>query len=147
MLLRKPPSRLETYNDADGEVVNFFRVVRDRPEDLVRAIALTPWARAEYELTFEPVPENHPDPELERARRFFARAWMSMGGGATARWRTGWRYHVRPQSTTTTERWSKLEHLYAVAERLRLVQIEQGDVLEVIRRYDTPEMLFYLDPP
>ena len=147
VLLRKAPSQLETYNDADGEVVTFFRVLRERPEALARAIALTPWARAEYEATFDPLPPDCPDPDLERARRFYLRSWMSMGGGATARWRTGWRYHVRPQTPTTTERWRRLDHLFAVAERLRLVQIEQDDALEVIRRYDAPETLYYLDPP
>jgi len=145
VLLQKPPSRLETYNDADGEVVTFFRVLRDRPGPLVRAIALTPWARAEYEATFNPAP-NGPEADLERARRFFVRAWMSMGG-ATTRWKTGWRYQIRPDNPTTTERWSQLDHLFAVAQRLRMVQIEQGDAIEIIRRYDTQETLFYLDPP
>jgi len=147
VLLQKPPSRLETYNDADGEVVTFFRVLRERQDDLVRAIALTPWARAEYEATFDPLPPEHPEADIERARRFFVRAWMSMGGGATARWRTGWRYQIRPQTPTTTERWSQLDHLIAVAQRLRMVQIEQDDALKIIGRYDALETLFYLDPP
>ncbi len=148
VLLQKPPSRLETYNDLDGEVVRFFRVLRERPDDLVRALELTPWARAEYALAFEPVPEGHPDPDLEAARRFFVRSWMSVGGGVVARWRTGWRYLVRPPGhRTVTETWGRLDHLYAVAERLRMVQIEQDDAFEVLRRYDAPGTLFYLDPP
>lgn len=54
VLLQKPRSPLETYNDLDGNVVNFFRVLRDRPDELIRKIRLTPWARAEYELSLQP---------------------------------------------------------------------------------------------
>lgn len=45
----KSPSRIETVNDLDGEIVNLFRVVRDHPEALERAVALTPFSRGEYE--------------------------------------------------------------------------------------------------
>lgn len=145
VLLRKKRSPLEVYNDIDGAVVNFFRVLRERPEELIRAIELTPWARSEYELSQERSDSPFP---LEQARRFYASCWMGFGGGR-ARWRQGWRYQVRdgnlwkPSSISFTE----TDHLYQVVERLRGVQIECRDAREVIRSCDAPTTLFYLDPP
>lgn len=51
----KPESRLEVLNDIDGNVVNFFKVCRDHPDDLARLLALTPYAREEYDFVKEPV--------------------------------------------------------------------------------------------
>jgi len=143
VLLRKPRSPLEVYNDLNGAVVNFFRVLRERPEKLIRAISLTPWARAEYELA----QESSGDP-VEEARRFYVSAWMGFGGGR-AKWRQGWRYQVKagtlwkPSSVSFTE----TAHLWAAVDRLRGVQIECRDAFKVIRACDAPETLFYLDPP
>jgi len=143
VLLRKSRSPLEVLNDLNGAVVNFFRVLREQPERLIRAISLTPWARAEYELSQEPS-----DDPLEEARRFYVSAWMGFGGGR-AKWRQGWRYQVgagtlwKPSSISFTE----TGHLYAVVDRLRGVQIECRDALKVIKACDRPTTLFYLDPP
>lgn len=49
----KKPSRIETINDLDGEIVNLFRVIRERSEELERAVALTPYRRKEYEVVWE----------------------------------------------------------------------------------------------
>ncbi|MGE3463863.1 MAG: DNA adenine methylase [Pseudomonadales bacterium] len=142
VLMRKAPSRVEVYNDLDGEVVNFFRVLREQPEELVRALTLTPYARAELELTNEPAA----DP-LERARRLFVRCWMSRGG-ARHTWKPGWRF----QRNTLMRRdivadWTEVDRLVDVASRLRAVQIESGDAFDIIPRYDAPDTLFYCDPP
>ena len=75
VLLQKTPAPFEVLNDLDGEVVNFFRVLRERPGELVRVIQLTPWSREEQRLSFEPAS----DP-LERARRFYVRSWQTHGG-------------------------------------------------------------------
>lgn len=142
VLLNKPRAELETYNDLDGQVVTFFRVLRERPAELVRALELTPWSRAEYELSHEPSEDA-----LEAARRFFVRSWQSIGG-PTAQWRNGWRYQVKRGTWHNAAiLWCELEHLYQVAERLRGVQIEQRDAFELIPRYDSPDVLIYLDPP
>src|SRR5262245_50804810 len=81
VLLRKPPSRYEVYNDLDGAVVGFFRVLRERPADLIRAIQCTPFARAEVDLACVPVPpEVDAVDDLERARRLYVRAWQGRHG-------------------------------------------------------------------
>jgi DNA adenine methylase len=149
VLLRKERSLLECYNDMDGEVVNFFRVMRDQPGPLIAAIELTPYAKAEWQLSYEPAQ----DP-VEAARRFYLRAYMSIAG-PTAQWNTGWRRQKKFSRGTGGENkmtpaplsFMRVEHLYAVAGRLRGVQIEQDDALAIIQRYDTPETLHYIDPP
>jgi len=143
VLLRKRRSPLEIYNDLDGDVVSFFRVLREKPEELARLIRLTPWARAEYEFCRE----DCEDP-LEAARRFYVSCWMGFGGGR-ARWRSGWRYQVKAGTMGKAAALSFCEvgHLYQAAERLCGVQIERRHALDVMRRCDAPTTLFYLDPP
>lgn len=140
LLLRKAPSPIEVYNDADGQVVNFFRVLRERPGELVEALRLTPYARAELHLSYE----DSDDP-LEAARRTFVRLWQGHGG-SRASWRTGWRYQ-RNDNLRNITAWNDNDRLLAVAERLKAVQIECGDAVDVVRRFDTATTLFYADPP
>lgn len=145
VLSQKPPSKLETYNDADGNVVNFFRVLRDRPDELIRKIRLTPWARAEYDLS-----RSHTRHEdcTEWARRYFLSLWASMHGGtgsstsSTFRVTKNWldRSTIAPMDIDPNNLWK-------VAERFRLVQIENDDALTVIARYDNEYALHYFDPP
>ncbi len=72
VLLNREPSPIETYNDIDGEVANFFRVLRDQKEALIEAIGLTPFSREEFEKAIsEPVEELS---GVEKARRFYVRA-------------------------------------------------------------------------
>lgn len=89
ILLNRAPSRVETYNDLDGEVVNSFSVLRDQSEDLIRAIALTPFSRKELS---EAVKESASLPRLERARRFYVRARQVRTGlaqtASVGRWET-----------------------------------------------------------
>jgi len=141
VLLRKPPARLETFNDRHGRLVNFFTVLRQRPGELARAIELTPYARAEFQLAYQVAA----DP-LEDARRFYVLANQGRGGAASRRTRSGWRTsrnptHPRPPREFTAA------HLAAIAGRLKHVQLEHDDALAVIARYDTPATLHYVDPP
>jgi len=144
VLLRKQPSALEVYNDLDGEVVNFFRVLRERPADLIWLIESTPWSREEQRLSFEPC-EN----SLERARRLYVRSWQTRGGPRTQR-NSGWRYARRGNGQVppnVTKLWNQVDHLWYFVNRLKRVQIDCDDALAVIERFDSPTTLFYLDPP
>jgi hypothetical protein len=69
VLLNRQPSPVETYNDIDGEVVNFFRVLRDQTDELMKTIALTPFSRKEFALAVSRPAKDLPD--LERARLIF----------------------------------------------------------------------------
>ena len=149
ILLQKPRCAREVYNDLDGEIVNVFRVMRDRPGELIRAIELTPYARAEHEESFLPATD-----EVEQARRTIARSYMSYGTTFTRRnvtngalQRTGFRA-MRRDATTTAMDWAGLPEAFcAIAERLRGVLIECRDACEVMTAHDSAETLHYIDPP
>ena len=139
VLLNKPRAELETYNDIDGGIVNFFRVVRDHAPELTRRLSLSPWGREEFDAALEPS-----DDPIERARRLYVRLNMSING--TIRRTTGCRMCKNPDDrkkhTAALD-----DKLLRVAERLMGVQIEHRDALKVIQSYDTPDTLFYVDPP
>lgn len=147
--LLKPRSKIEVYNDLDGDVVNFFRVIRECPDDLIRAIYWTPFAHAEQQLSMEPT-----DDPIEAARRFYVRSHLTISG-PTAQWNSGWRRQKkvsrgrsgRSDMKPAARSFMEVDHLYEIAERLRGVIIEQMDALALIRKYDHDRALFYVDPP
>jgi len=144
VLLRKSRSYAEVYNDLDGEIVNLFQIARDRGEDLRRAIELTPYAREEFNLSYEPTE----DP-LEQARRTMVRAAMALGStGCSASARSGFRGDVKRRGTHPAMDWARLGNsLQAVISRLQGVVIENRPALEIIRTHDSPVTLHYIDPP
>lgn len=141
-LLRKSVSQLEVYNDLDGEMVNLFRVLRERGDDLARVVALTPFARDEHILAHEPS-----DCELERARRTVVRSHFGHGSNGIHR-KTGFRAAGLRSGTLPVHTWARVpESLCVVAERLRCVVIENRDALAVMSAHDGANTLHYVDPP
>jgi DNA adenine methylase len=140
VLLQKPRSPLETYNDLDGNVVNFFRMLRDQPDELIRKIRLTPWARAEYELSLEPCEDD-----VERARRFFTLLWQTVAANPHSGWRSQIDYAGRNYNAVRDV--LDLTAVERAAQRLRWVQLENKRASEVIKKYDHIQTLFYFDPP
>ncbi|MFQ3611040.1 MAG: DNA adenine methylase [Fimbriimonadales bacterium] len=149
VLLNREPSPIETYNDLDGEVVNFFRVLRDDPDELIRRIALTPFARTELQIACRD--QNHELDDIERARRFYVRARQTRTGLAQTASPGRWAYCVatsRAGMAGAISRWfGGIEELFYIADRLLRVQIENLPAEEVIRKYDNEQTLFYCDPP
>lgn len=146
VLLQKSRSTLEVYNDAGQRVVTFFRVLREQPEALIRALELTPYSRAEFAMARDARRTPPADP-VEDARQFFILSWQGRGG-PLARWNTGWRFQRNDnRGTGVAAAFADIDHLHLVAERLRGVQIECGEALQIITRYDAPTTLFYCDPP
>jgi len=149
VLLNREPSPVETYNDIDGEVANFFRVLRDQQEALIEAIALTPFSREEFAIAINEPMNNISS--LERARRFFVRARQVRTGLAQTASIGRWAYcknTSRNGMAGAVSRWlGSVDGLPKIAERLLRVQIENRPAIEVIKRYDSPETLFYCDPP
>lgn len=141
VLLNKPRAHIETVNDLDGNVVNFFRILRDHPEDLMQKLALTPYSRGEYLLAYE----NTEDP-IEKARRFAVRCWMSYG--SCNRYKSGFKSGQQAKSPNPAKAWAQLPYtIFTVSERIKGVQIEQLPALELISRYNTPDVFIYADPP
>ena len=144
VLLRKPRSYAEVYNDLDSEVVNVFRVIRDQGEELQRVLALTPFARDEYRSSFE-VSDN----PLEQARRTVVRSYMGFGSNALCRdIKSGFRSNSNRSGTTPAHDWVNYpETLKGIVERLRGVVIENYPAEKLFETHDSPDTLFYCDPP
>jgi len=149
VLINREPSPVETYNDIDGEVVNFFRILRDHNNKLIRAISLTPFSREEYCLSIYASTQDVDD--VERARRFYIRARQTRTGlaqtASIGRW-ANCKDTSRAGMSGVISRWlGGINVLDEIAQRLIRVQIENRPAVEVIRLYDGPQTLFYCDPP
>lgn len=151
VLLNREPSAVETYNDLDNEVVNFFRVLRNQKDNLIYSIVMTPFSREEFELAIK---TNYKDPEisdLEKARRFFVKARQVRTGlaqtASIGRW-ANCLMTSRAGMSGAVSRWlGSVDGLDSIAQRLLRVQIENDNAIRIIQRYDSDETLFYCDPP
>lgn len=147
VLLAKQPSRMETVNDLDGDLVTFWRVLREQPVELARACWLTPHSRAEHaEANVRVQPADLSD--LERARRVWVQLTQGRGGVRT---NTGWRHYVDPAGSATSMPGylsGYVSRMRPAVERLRQVSLECRPALELIERYGKSEnVLLYVDPP
>lgn len=141
VLLNKPRCHIETVNDLHGEVVNFFMILRDFPNELKKLIALTPYSREEYDNAYQ-----ESDNDIEMARRFCVRCWQ--GFGCANLYHNGFKSGQQGSSPNPAMAWSYLpQTIQQATERLQGVQIENLPALEIIKRYDTADIFIYADPP
>jgi len=138
----KEPSPHEVINDLNGNVVNMFRVLRDRTDELCWQLELTPWAREEYALSDEETGD-----ELEDARRFIVRCWQAHASDLAKK--TGWKNRGATQRARgMSHRWAKVpDQLREIALRLQDAEIENRDALALIQRFNRDDCLIYADPP
>lgn len=145
VLLNRMPSPIETLNDLNGEIVNFFQVLRDDACSLVDKLLLTPYSRQEFEQAWE----IHSDP-VERARRFYIRTQSDVakaGHRKDKSWSVNVKYAIGQHSYAVRNFAAKVPGLLDVAERLKMVQVENRTAMDVIEKYDSAGTLFYCDPP
>ncbi len=146
VLIRKPRSFHEVYNDLDGDLVNLLSVIRDEftRRHLIEKLKFTPFAREEFVLA-----GKLSDDPVERARRTVIRSFMGFGSAATnKKHSTGFRSKSHRRATTAGSDWRNYpDSLHAIGERLHGVVLERIDALNLIERHDSPETLFYVDPP
>lgn len=140
-LARRRTPRHAVINDLSGDVVTFFKVLRDCPDDLAHAISLTPWAQDEYDAARE----REGISDLERARRFAVMCYQGYGSRLS---RTpGWRIHGT-EWANTVKTWRRFPvHLAAVAHLMLGVEIHNTDAVRLIQMYDGENTLVYADPP
>lgn len=143
VFFNKTPSNIETINDIDGDVVNFFRVVKESADELAYKIFMTPYARAEYERSYEGSEKT----DIDKAVAFCIKINMSHGYRCNAK--SGWKNDVQGRERSyAVQVWNKLpEIIMQAAARLKEVQIEQGSALDIIKRFNHPKCLIYCDPP
>ncbi len=145
VLLRKPRSYAEVYNDLADGIVNVFQVLRDSPGELERRLRLTPFSRTEFMATYAETPE---DP-IEWARQVIFRSMAGFGSASVTKgYKTGFRANSSRSGTTPALDWMHYpDNLKDFVERLRGVVIENRDYREVMLQHDSPETLHYCDPP
>lgn len=143
VLFNKPPSAIETVNDIDGDIVNFFKILREQPEELARAISLTPYARD----VFDDAHSNRGSSDFDRAYRFAIRS--KMGYGYKTFRKTGFKIDIAGREKSyALHCWNMMPELIAtLAERLKAVQIENRPALDLIQRFNYDNVLIYADPP
>lgn len=140
-MFAKKPARIETVNDLNQDVVNYFRVLRDHPDELIRRITNTPYARKEYDNAY-----NETKDIVEKAARFCIKCHM--GFSCSNRYKNGFRSGQQYNSPNPAKAWNKLpDTLQMATEHLKQVQIECLPALELLKRYSTPDVFAYLDPP
>lgn len=143
VLLRKPRSYAEVYNDLDGEIVNVFRMMRDRGPELRELIRLTPFSRAEFMGAYIPTAN-----QLEQARRTILRSFQGFGSAAACGKSSGFRANSNRSGTTPAHDWANFAGAVdGLIERLQGVVIEQRDAMAVMSHQDSPVTLHYVDPP
>lgn len=147
VLMRKPRSQYEVYNDLDGEIVNVFRVLQDdtQRERLTELLRLTPYARTEFERSYLPT-----DDPVEQARRTVFRAFSGFGSAAATKGRTGFRGFSGSsgRGVNPASYWSRYpENLAAFGERLSGVVLENRPAMDVMKDRDGARVLHYVDPP
>lgn len=146
ILLQKPRCPAECYNDLDGRIVEFFRVLRDpiKSAELQRRVALTPYARAELEWSFEPASDD-----IDQAHRLVVRSFMGHGSdSATRTTRTGFRARLTDGRALPSAEWSTWpDSIPLFRDRLAGVLLENDQATRVIDRMDSSTTLIYCDPP
>lgn len=146
VLLNKKPAPIETYNDINGTVVNFFRQLRENADELIEQIYLTPYSREEYFACYKTMNDGT---DIDRARKFFVVVNQSFN--ATYSRQTGWKISTnvcRSRVSEIINRWDgKIGNLYKIVERLRSVQISNWSYEELFKKFTTRDVLFYCDPP
>ena len=143
VFFNKSRCHIETINDLHGEVVNFFKVLRDYGCELSKLIDNTPYSREEYDESYK---LNKKDSDLERARKFGVRCWQ--GFGCANLYHNGFKSGQQRVSPNPAKSWDKLpQTLIQAKDRLKGVQIECLDAIELLKRYDTKDVFIYLDPP
>lgn len=144
LIYNKPESRTEIYNDVNDDLVQFFRVLRERPEELREWLQKVPYARSVYdEWATQFYEGERPEDPIERAGRFYALRFMTFAGATDCK--NGFKVrHKRSPARTFNNARDRLEQ---VAERFSEVVIENRDFEKILGGYDSRETLFYCDPP
>lgn len=146
VLMRKPRTYAEVYNDLDGDVVNLFRCLQNKNDaiELERLLRLTPFAREEFEWAYT-LGEN----PIQNARRLLVRSFMGFGSnGHNPEERTGFRANSNRSGTTPAHDWKNYaDCLPAFTKRLEGICIENRDAKEVMAQQDSEETLHFVDPP
>lgn len=146
IMVNKPKSRVEVYNDLDGDLVHFFKVLRDEADELVEWLSNVPYSRELYDSWATAFYNGErPVDDIERAGRFYFLRYSQFGGKYDAK--KGFRIAKKKDDYAGVDFARSIDDLKEFRDRFQGVIIENMDYQEVIRRYDRETTLFYFDPP
>jgi DNA adenine methylase len=146
VLYNKPRSKYEVYNDIDDDLTQFFRVLRNRPEELAEWLQAVPYSRRQYEEWVDEFYDGiRPDDDIARAGRFFSLRYMQYIGLASTA--NGFKTRARRSPARTFD--NARRRLNELADRFAQVTIENQDYSAILETYDdsSVDVLFYADPP
>jgi DNA adenine methylase len=143
VLLNRDPSPVETFNDINSEVVNFFDVLRENRDEFIDCVENTPYSREMFRRAIT----DAPDDDFTRALYFLIRVAQSYNAAEGDTWASSITTSRRDRSQRVSAWEHRLQQIEEVADRFRRVQLECRDAVDVIQRHDHPEALFYCDPP
>jgi DNA adenine methylase len=149
LLLAKPPSKIECFNDLDGGLVNFFRVLRDPKQfkEFRRLMDLTLYSRKQYYEFRNALDMGLEADPVAYACKWFVVARQSFGG----MWCNSWSHTITSSSnymaSATSRYLSGINNLPKLVERIKRVLIENKDFEPLIERFDKEDVFFYCDPP
>ena len=140
VLVRRAPVKCEIYNDLDGRAVNWWRVLRERTEEFIHLVTLTPHSRAEYERARGMLGDLD---DLQRAWAFHIAVAQSVNCSLTA----GKKEWIISRSGNSFRTWRK-ERIEPLVTRMRDVQLENKDAIELLVWFtDIEDAVIYCDPP
>jgi DNA adenine methylase len=141
ILINKKPSNIEVYNDIDGELYNFFKVIADEKlfKKFQEKISLLPYSRqCYYEYRTMDISKLN---ITERAVRF----WYLIKSTRHSTYEyTGWKFSVE---ANMPKRIKNIDKLSLIHSRLSNVYIDNLNFRKLIKNWDRPDTFFYLDPP
>jgi len=146
VLVAKPRSELEVYNDLNGDCVEFFRAVRDRPDELKHWVENTPYSRQLFNEYVESYP-NWPGDTVEYAGRFLYVQMASFGGKGLSTQSPTFRVRKNTIRSDNAHIYYETDDFLKLSERFKGVYIEQLDYADLVEKYDHEDAFFYFDPP
>lgn len=144
VLANKPRSEVEVINDVDGDIIHFFQVVRERPDELIQWLRDRPYSRDLHrKYAGEFYDGYRPDDDIDRAGRFFYLRQTQFGNKYKSK--SGYRRSRHRDFAGVFV--NNVEQLKRAAHRLREVQIDNADYEQLLKAYDSTDTLWYFDPP
>lgn len=139
----KDRAKIEVINDIDQDIYNYFKVIRDKPNEIIEQIMFTPFSIEEYHNS-RIINEN--DNDIEKARKFAIRCYFGIGNSAV--YKSGFRRSKSATSSNKAKTWSMLpEQLQEATEKLKFAIIENDEAINIIKKYDNEDVFIYCDPP
>jgi len=142
ILLNKPPSAVEVFNDIDSKLINLFVTVRDHPKQFARYVQSLPYSRELYERWQRQIKNDElHGTQLEQAARFYYLLRSSFYGHVEK----GWRFATK--SDEASRLYNSLGEVETIARRLQNVYLDHLDFRRCIKNWDRSDTFFYCDPP